>query len=140
VDPTTSAKSAVTGRSSSALAGGEGPTSSACLAPHDGQNRAPGGTVAPHAKQGTSATDDIGPKIYPAPVGERRRKPQGKVARWFERVALGTIMGAVAWLVERRMMKVLKRRGEEPPTSAARPRAELSATPEQVRQQPDRQR
>jgi hypothetical protein len=60
------------------------------------------------------------------------------VARWFERVALGTIMGAVAWLVERRMMKVLKRRGEEPPTGPARPRAELSATPEQVRQQPDR--
>jgi hypothetical protein len=71
-------------------------------------------------------------------VGERRRKPQGKLGRWFERAALGAIMGAVAWLVERRMMKVLKRRGEEPPTGAARPRAELSATPEQVGEQADR--
>jgi hypothetical protein len=63
-------------------------------------------------------------------VAERRRKPQGKVARWFERAALGALMGAVAWAVERRMMKVLKRRGEEEP-AARRPGVELSAT-EQV--------
>jgi hypothetical protein len=54
-------------------------------------------------------------------------------------VALGTIMGAVAWLVERRMMKVLKRRGEEP-QSGGDPGVELSTTSEQVHQQADRQR
>lgn len=56
------------------------------------------------------------------------------MGRWFERVALGALMGGVAWLVERRMMKVLKRRGEEPP-AGRRPRVELSAATEQVEQQ-----
>jgi len=71
-------------------------------------------------------------------MAQRRRKPQGKLGRWFERVALGTIMGAVAWLVERRMMKVLKRRGDEPEAPGGSPRAELSTTTEQVEDQAGR--
>jgi hypothetical protein len=47
-------------------------------------------------------------------------------------------MGVVAWLVERRMMKVLRRRGEEPEARPGRPRAELSTTAEKVHYQADR--
>ena len=53
-------------------------------------------------------------------------------------MALGTIMGAVAWLVERRMTKVLKRRDEEP-QAGRDPGVELSTASEQVHQQPDRE-
>lgn len=52
-------------------------------------------------------------------------------------MALGTIMGVVAWVVERRMVKVLKRRGEEP-QAGGNPGVELSTTPEQVDDQTDR--
>jgi hypothetical protein len=53
-------------------------------------------------------------------------------------MALGAIMGGVAWVVERRLVKALHRRGE---TAEPRPRSgelELAATPEQVDQQPHR--
>jgi hypothetical protein len=57
------------------------------------------------------------------------------VGRWFERAALGALMTAVAFVAERRLMKVLRRRDEtaEPETNQG---LEL-ATSEQVDQQPD---
>jgi hypothetical protein len=52
---------------------------------------------------------------------------------WVERVALGAIMGAVAFVVERRLLKLLGRRGEAgAPSSSSGGRAELSAAPEDV--------
>jgi hypothetical protein len=53
------------------------------------------------------------------------------VGKWFERVALGAIMGAVAFVAERRLMKALRKRGEEPRT-ARRTVELLPARPEQV--------
>jgi flagellar biosynthesis/type III secretory pathway M-ring protein FliF/YscJ len=56
------------------------------------------------------------------------------VGKWFERVALGVIMGAVAFVAERRLMKAMRRRGEEP-RKAQGETVELStAAPEQVDQ------
>jgi hypothetical protein len=57
------------------------------------------------------------------------------VGRWFERAALGALMTAVAFVAERRLMKVLRRRDEtaEPEMNQG---LEL-ATSEQVDQQPD---
>ncbi|HEX2025509.1 MAG TPA: hypothetical protein VHH92_03845, partial [Actinomycetota bacterium] len=67
---------------------------------------------------------------YPAAVARRRRS---RLARWFERVALGAIMGGVAFVVERRLMKAIRRRGTEgaPPGGGE---AELTTAPEQVDQ------
>jgi len=59
-----------------------------------------------------------------------------------ERVALGTIMGAVAFVVERRLSKALRRRDDETAGPANDPGggsdAELTTAPEQVDQQPQR--
>lgn len=64
-------------------------------------------------------------------MGARRRS---RVGRWFERIALGAIMGAVALVAERRLMKAMRRRGEEP-RGTSRETVELStAAPEQVDQ------
>jgi hypothetical protein len=53
------------------------------------------------------------------------------MGKWFERVALGAIMGAVAFVAERRLMKAMHKRGEEP--RKTRRTVELSpARPEQV--------
>ena len=38
-------------------------------------------------------------------------KPQGRFSKWFERIALGTIMSVVAFVVERRLLKVIRERG-----------------------------
>jgi hypothetical protein len=38
---------------------------------------------------------------------------RGRVGLWFERVALGTILGVVAFVAERRLMKVVRRRSKE---------------------------
>jgi hypothetical protein len=48
-------------------------------------------------------------------------KPQGRFSKWFERIALGTIMSIVAFVVERRLLKVIRERGEkgEEPTPVA---------------------
>jgi flagellar biosynthesis/type III secretory pathway M-ring protein FliF/YscJ len=68
-------------------------------------------------------------------VGRRRRKrkPQTRFGRWFERVALGAVMGAVAFVVERRLVKVIKRRGREEeearPASKQGDRQDLELTP-----------
>jgi hypothetical protein len=72
---------------------------------------------------------------YPAPVRGRRRSRAG---RWFERVALGAIMGAVALVVERRLMKALNRKGEASDATMKAGELELAPTPEQVDQQTDR--
>lgn len=52
---------------------------------------------------------------------------------WIERVALGAIMGAVAFVVERRLLKLLRGRDQAGPSSSpSGGRAELSAAPEDV--------
>ena len=43
-----------------------------------------------------------------------RQRPQGRFSRWFERVALGAIMSVVAFVVERRLLKVIRQRGAKP--------------------------
>jgi hypothetical protein len=53
------------------------------------------------------------------------------MSRWVERVALGAIMGMVAFVVERRLAKVLRRRGEDE-RGAAEDDVELTVAPEQV--------
>lgn len=68
--------------------------------------------------------------------GRRIRKPQGRVGRWFERVALGAIMGTVVFVVERRLTKRIRKR-DDPPQGADRSRTvELGPATEQVEQQP----
>jgi hypothetical protein len=54
-----------------------------------------------------------------------------------ERVALGTVIGAVAFVVERRLLKALRRRGDDTSTPTD-PGGELTTAPEQVDQQPQR--
>jgi hypothetical protein len=56
------------------------------------------------------------------------------MGRWFERIALGAIMGAVAFVAERRLMKAMRRRGEEPKTTAGETVELSTAAPEQVDQ------
>lgn len=67
-----------------------------------------------------------------------RLRPRRGWARAAERVALGAIMTAVAFVVERRLMKVLRRRGQEASRSGDRPAdredVELTVSPEQVDQ------
>jgi hypothetical protein len=121
----------VAGRSSVAGASGDPPVLPSTAVPHDGQNRASLGTVAPQEGQTPSVTR---PKIYPAAVSGRR----SRVGRWFERVALGAIMGAVAFVVERRLMKTLNRKGEASDATLKAGELELAPTPEQVDQQTDR--
>jgi hypothetical protein len=60
-------------------------------------------------------------------MGER----SGRVSTWVERAALGAIMTVVAVVVERRLLKALRRRGEEP-RRATTSDAELSAAPQDV--------
>ncbi|MGH2661218.1 MAG: hypothetical protein ACRDH8_00135 [Actinomycetota bacterium] len=60
-----------------------------------------------------------------------KRKPQGRVSRTFERVALWAIMSVVAFVLERRLLKALRRRGEEPDRTVSSD-VELSAAPENV--------
>jgi hypothetical protein len=86
-----------------------------------------------------------GADTYARPVG--RKKPQGRLGRWFERVALGAVMGAVAFVVERRLLKLIRRRGREEagPEGDRRPArragrgVQLTLSPEQVDDQPTRQ-
>jgi hypothetical protein len=73
------------------------------------------------------------PTGYPAAVAGKRRSRAG---RWVERLALGTIMGAVAFVVERRLIKALGRRGDE--TTAPETSEELTTAPKQVDKQPQR--
>lgn len=58
------------------------------------------------------------------------------MGRWFERVALGAIMGAVAFVAERRLMKVIRRRGQRPPGSSDETVELSTARPQQVDEQP----
>lgn len=53
------------------------------------------------------------------------------MARAFERVALGAIMSVVAFVLERRLLKALRRRGEKPDRTVSSD-VELSAAPENV--------
>ena len=69
-------------------------------------------------------------RYAPAVAGRRRRR----VGRWFERVALGVIMGAVAFVAERRLMKAMRRRGEQPRKTREETVELSTAAPEQVDQ------
>jgi hypothetical protein len=58
-----------------------------------------------------------------------------RVVTWLERAALGAIMTVVAVVVERRLLKAIRRRGEEPLGVPAVPSdAVLTAAPEEVDQ------
>jgi hypothetical protein len=57
------------------------------------------------------------------------------VGRWFERVALGAIMGTVVFVVERRLMKLIRKRDDQPPGDRSST-VELGPATEQVEQQP----
>jgi hypothetical protein len=54
------------------------------------------------------------------------------MSRWFERAALGAIMGVVAFVVERRLRKALRGRGEEGPQGGSEDEVSLTVAPEQV--------
>jgi flagellar biosynthesis/type III secretory pathway M-ring protein FliF/YscJ len=81
----------------------------------------------------------------------RRGKPQGRVARIVERVALGAIMTVAAFVVERRLLKVIRKRGGEE-TEPARSKGErpgaateeanggLSVSTQEVDEEPGRHR
>jgi hypothetical protein len=60
------------------------------------------------------------------------------VARWFERAALGAIMGTVAFVVERRLMKLIRKRGDQPQGSEQSKTVELGPATEKVEQQAHR--
>jgi hypothetical protein len=68
---------------------------------------------------------------YAPAVGARRRS---RIGRWFERVALGAIMGGVAFVVERRLVKTIRRRAAGRGAADRGVDAELTAAPEQVDQ------
>ena len=40
----------------------------------------------------------------------RRRR----VARWFERAILGSVMSVIAFVIERRVLKAIRAKGQEP--------------------------
>jgi hypothetical protein len=66
------------------------------------------------------------------------------VARWLERIALGTVMGAVAFVAERRLLKVIRRRDGEAKPERRRERsgrddAELALPAQEVHHQPARE-
>jgi hypothetical protein len=67
---------------------------------------------------------------YPSAVAGRRRS---RLGLWFERLALGAIMGGVALVVERRLQKAIRRRGDQREGNRGRD-AELATAPEQVDQ------
>jgi hypothetical protein len=56
------------------------------------------------------------------------------MARRLERAALGAIMGVVAFVVERRLLKTLRKRGE-PQAPDERSRLELAGPTEEVQDQ-----
>jgi hypothetical protein len=43
-------------------------------------------------------------------VSRRRR-----VARWIERAVLGSVMSVIAFVIERRVLKAIREKGESPP-------------------------
>ena len=43
----------------------------------------------------------------------KKGRKRSKAAVWLERVSLGALMSVVAFVVERRLLKVIRRRGEE---------------------------
>ena len=45
----------------------------------------------------------------------RRRR---RIALRFERFVLGTVMGGIAFVIERKLLKAIKEKGEGPPTKA----------------------
>lgn len=64
-------------------------------------------------------------------MGERTKR----VTIWLERAALGAIMTVAAVIVERRLLRALHRRGEEPRSGrAGPPDLELSAATQDVHQ------
>ncbi len=64
-------------------------------------------------------------------MGDRGRR----VTTWLERAALGAIMAVAAVIVERRLLRALRRRGEEPRSvSPGPPDLELSAATQDVHQ------
>lgn len=87
------------------------PAPAVCGVPHPGQNREPGGIGAPHCPHVWATVTH---RRYTLPFVGRdgRRRPQGRLGRWLERIALGAVMGAVAFVAERRLLKVIRRRGQ----------------------------
>jgi hypothetical protein len=66
------------------------------------------------------------------------------VTRWLERIALGAVMGAVAFVAERRLLKVIRRRDQEPEPERRRERAgrndaKLALPAQEVDHQPARE-
>jgi hypothetical protein len=57
-----------------------------------------------------------------------------RVRTWVERAALGAIMGAVAFVVERRLRRALRGRDEDAAAALPGRDVELSATPKDVDQ------
>jgi len=41
-------------------------------------------------------------------------KRRRRVARWFERAILGTVMSVIAFVIERRVLKAIREKGTEP--------------------------
>jgi hypothetical protein len=67
-------------------------------------------------------------------IGKRRR-----VRRLIERVVLGAVMSAAAFVIERRLLKAVRARGERD-RRGNRGTGGLAASPEEVEQEPERQR
>jgi flagellar biosynthesis/type III secretory pathway M-ring protein FliF/YscJ len=54
------------------------------------------------------------------------------MTRWFERVALGAIMGVVVFVVERRLVRAIRQRGDGDSEREIERGAQLTVAPEQV--------
>ena len=54
----------------------------------------------------------------------RRRR----VARWFERAVLGSVMSVIAFVIERRVLKAIRTKGETPPQQHVH-KGELATAP-----------
>ena len=54
----------------------------------------------------------------------RRRR----VARWFERAVLGAVMSVIAFVIERRVLKAIRNKGEAPPQQHVH-KGELATAP-----------
>ena len=59
----------------------------------------------------------------PRAGGEALVSRRGRVARWFERALLGSVMSVIAFVIERRVLKALKSKEslEEPRTGELAP-------------------
>jgi hypothetical protein len=77
--------------------------------------------------------------------GRKRMGPQrqrGRLFLWFERAALGAGMSVMAFVIERRLLRVLRAGGAKARPEADSPdagrQAQLTASPHQVGHEPQR--